>query len=316
MADEFDLSELIAAPIRALNEAEAAAASRFVELFLEYTLEAAPDGMATRQVRTAADAPGTAAQAPPLPRLRQLSFEMHRADPDGQIRAHTLTVPLLQLLPFGGVSIDQATLHYGLALRVGAASTAEGQGAAPASRFTGRLAQTRGGAATAGTPSDANLDIEVKLRQMDMPQGLLDLIQHTQGVVRSEASEPVTVQEPAALPFQVDILGIARDLRAKAPTVRITVRVTPQSGLDGPLALRFTETPAGSFKLAVAKGSTTITAPKQFELTLTGFSAEQLARLAAGRLGVTIGGSGIARDGEAVDHTVLVMIAPQHLGEV
>ena len=42
MADDFDLWELIAAPIKAMNEAEAGSATRFVELLLDYALEPPP----------------------------------------------------------------------------------------------------------------------------------------------------------------------------------------------------------------------------------------------------------------------------------
>lgn len=318
MADEFDLWELIAAPIKALNEAEAAAAARFVELFLDYAVE---DGAAAAPDRATPAAPGAAgavAESSQSPRLRELSFEMQRVDPDGQMRVHKLTVPLMQLFPFGGVSIEQATLKYGMMLsanRQPDQSARAVQAPAPASRFSGRLAQTRGARDSTGSPSDANLEIEVKLRQMDIPQGLLDMIQHTQGVVRSEgpAVSPPPVSD--ARLFQVEVLGISRDLRQRTPRVNVSLRVTPRPDLGNALALQFVEAPARAFRLAVSKGAATITTATPFEIALTGFNKEKLAMLAAGKLGITIAGTSTdARSGARLDHNVLVMLAPQQIG--
>jgi hypothetical protein len=304
MADEFDLSDLIAAPIRALNEAEAAAATRFLELLLDYALE---------------HPAGARAEAAPTPRLRQFSFDMERVDADGQTRTHRLSVPLFQLLPFGGVSIDQATLNYGVTLRAArpsdpAPGRVAGVAALPASRFSGRLAQSHGGSSPGAPASDANLDIEVKLRQIDMPQGLLDLIQHTQGIVRSEAPSSDEREPPPASDaklFTVESLGIGRDGRSTAKFT-LVLRITPRQKLAGPLTLTFGATPAKAFSLAVARGATSITTRTDVVLSLSGFNANQLAMLAAGRLGVTVAGTSIdAASHVRVDHTVLVVMAAQ-----
>jgi hypothetical protein len=319
MADEFDLSDLIAAPIRALNEAEAAAATRFLELLLDYALEHPTEDPAAAAARPAAGADAAQAEATPTPRLRQFTFDMERVDPDGVTRTHRLSVPLFQLLPFGGVSIDQATLNYGVTLRAARPSgpsvgRVPAVAAPPASRFSGRLAQSRGNSSPGAPASDANLDIEVKLRQIDVPQGLLDLIQHTQGIVRSEAP-PADRQEPPPASdgklFTVESRGIGRDARS-TDKFTLVLRITPRQKLAGPLILTFAETPAKAFSLAVVRGATSITTRTDVVLSLSGFNADRLAMLAAGRLGVTIGGTSIDAPSQAqVDHTVLVVLAPQ-----
>lgn len=314
MVEEFDLSELLAAPIRALNEAEAASAVHFVELLLEQMLEPP----AARE-QTAPAAAGGVPEAG-APRLRQLSFDMQRVEADGRTRTHSLTIPLLQLLPFGGVSIDQATLAYGLTLRAGKARQPRAtQGGTPGSRFMGRLAQTRGGGDPA-TRSDANLDVEVRLRQMDMPQGLLDLIRHTQGILRSDPS-PTAPPDPAPVSdealFQIEILRIESALRPRNPSMKMIVRVIPRQGLGAALALRFAESPRKAFCLAVAGAPAEITKTAQFELSLTGFTAEAVAMLNAGRLGIAIAGKSIdGRSGVEVRHQLLVIPASHRSGEV
>lgn len=307
MADEFELWELIAAPIKAMNEAEAEGASRFVELFLDYALEQPEETPATAR---AAPAPATDA------RLREVAFEISRPGMDGESVPHRLSVPLMQMLPFGGVCIDQATLTYGLALSTGPAGAAGG-------RFRGRLAQNQGAAG-----SDSNFNVEVKLRQMDMPQGLVDLLNHTQGVAQSPVtSPPVPPAEPGSSPasdptlpspgpaapvppvsaidpnlFRARVL----ELQQQAATARAILEVIPREDLKGALHLSFASVPENMFKIEVRQEVVSGAGRVMIGLLSLGREATQL--LTDGRLGLLV--SGAAVDGVRGVHNSLVAPLP------
>jgi hypothetical protein len=308
---EFDLAELLAAPIRALNEAEAAAAAHFVEILLGQMLEtaAAPAGKA------GSAAGGAASEA--RPRLRQLSFDIDGVGADGGTQTHSLTIPYVQLLPVGGMSIDHAVLNFGLTLRAREDRPAPAPAhLVPATRFSGRLAQSRGGGGP-GSPSDANLDVEVRLRQMDMPQGLLDVIQHTQGATRSVPARPRR-SDPPEVPdehlFRIEVLRIEPDRRRRNPAMRMVLRVLPRPDLAEPVELNFAESPPKAFRLDVA-GPPRIREAAQFELSLAGFTAESLAMLNSGRLGVSVLGRSIDDNSGAEVHQTLLLIPPSLTNE-
>src|SRR4051812_31791014 len=101
MAGEFDLHQLLAGPVIAMNDAQADAAASFYEIFDQFAFEPA---------QTAA--PG----AEPAPRqLRMISFVAERATAEG-IERRRISMPLLQMIPIGGIGIDSAKIQFSLAV--------------------------------------------------------------------------------------------------------------------------------------------------------------------------------------------------------
>lgn len=173
---DFDLMELIAAPIIAMNEAESDNAVRFVELLQDFAF---------------IEDPVTGAK-----KLQNLEFSFDRADADGQIRVQTVSIPLLQFMPIGGVSIDQATLNYALKLQP-QATKKNGR-----LRMAGHIAD--GYEKTTGL--SGNVNIEIKLRQIDLPQGVLTMLETAQAAVTHTDTTPEIIEPepPTPLPEITD----------------------------------------------------------------------------------------------------------------
>jgi hypothetical protein len=255
MADDFDLSELISTPIAALNEAEAGAAARFVELLLDYAID--------HTVKSDA-AEGTTP-------LREVSFDMQRVAATGQMETRRISLPLLQLMPLGGVSIDQATLNYGFSMRaVRQAATAATKisPSAPAAaenkpRFVGSLAQSAGRAPDGSPASDANITIEIKLRQMDLPRGVLDLLQQTQG-----GTDTPIVSAPRPPLFTAEVAKKSGQRLVPGTAFSTTVAVTPRAELGEPLQLTFSAQPQEFARLSTPAKPVQIDAARTFNVKL------------------------------------------------
>jgi Protein of unknown function (DUF2589) len=103
---DHPVAELLAAPVRAIQEAQIAAEREFVEFFLEYGLE--PYERRERTGRSIGY------------RVRNVEFEMRRAVADpmspGQVveRTATVSAPLISLLNLPSVSIEEATINLSL----------------------------------------------------------------------------------------------------------------------------------------------------------------------------------------------------------
>lgn len=108
MADERDhpIAELLAAPVRAIQEAQIAAEREFVAFFVEYGLE--------EVVRRDKKGERTAL------RVREVEFEMRRSvtdpsDPGTAIdRTAIVSAPLLSLVNLPTVAIEEATVNLSL----------------------------------------------------------------------------------------------------------------------------------------------------------------------------------------------------------
>lgn len=318
MADDFDFWKLIAGPIQAMNEAEAASAARFVDLMTEYAFE-----------------PGETPEAPR--RLRELSFDMRRIGSNGQVETRRISIPLLQLLPLGGVSIGEATLKFGLSMRAEAGGKAAGTptqadtatadvagGVSPAAalrmatsgalqarqaepvRLAGRLARTQGTTDGVGQ-TDANIDIEIKLRQIDLPQGVLTLLQQADGGIE-ERIEAAPEPEPPAPPtppedtfeaddlFKVSAVDFSpRDIRA-GRALAVDLRVSPRRKLAEPLVLEIGVEPQGVLERVEPMELPPIASWRDLKLTF--LAAEDAARKAGGR-SVVLLVRGRSRDAES-----------------
>jgi len=318
MADDFDLWELIAAPIKAMNEAEAGSATRFVELLLDYALEPLRPADPNQRATTAS------AQAPT--NLREVSFQMRRPNGQGQIETRQIRLPLLQLVPIGGVSINEATLSYGLSMSAarGANPGTQRLSAQPASsdtvpRFTGRLAQTSGLRSTGdGTPvTDANITIEIKLKQMDLPQGVIDLLQYTQGgtdvPVAAQEVPPApsdgTAETPSPGPatgngalFTAVITGMSDKAIQPGEKFSLKTRITPGSGLSKPLHLSLSSQPGKALNILEPGAEFDLSSAKDIELVV--FVSNAVKDYKPGtRVAISVHGTSFDENGSPIEMT-------------
>ena len=314
MADDFDLWELIAAPISAMNEAEAGAAGRFVELLLDYAIEPpkAVDPSKRSSIEAAAQPTATATPA----KLREVSFETRRLNTQGQIETRRITLPLLQLMPIGGVSINEATLTYGFSMRAARGSspgarTLPGQPAktAVAPRFTGRLAQTGGVRSSESSPAtDANITIVMHLKQMDLPQGVLDLLQHTQGAVDEPKIENGVTAENGSAPvndrlFTAEILGMSGKIIQPGEKFVLKIRITPHGRLSKPLHLSLTSQPGKALNIVDPPAEFDIALPKDVDLVVFVNSVVKNYKPST-KIAVVIHGTSADQDGSPVELTI------------
>jgi hypothetical protein len=136
MAEENDnghpIGELLAAPVRAIQEAQIAAEREFVQFFVDYGLE---------QVERVDGRTRTVAW-----RVRNIEFEMSRPIPDptnpGAVieRTAVVTAPLLAMVNLPSVAIDEATINLSLDVVAESASTSQAARAAAATGATARPA--------------------------------------------------------------------------------------------------------------------------------------------------------------------------------
>lgn len=172
---DFDLHELISAPIIAMNEAEAENSARYVELLEAYAFDEAADKSAPRTLST-------------------LAFSYARAEPDGTASIQSVEIPLIQFLPISGIAIEQAKLNYALKINP-TADKSSGK-----LRMLGRLAEST----ESTSPLSGNINIELHLKQVDMPQGVLSLLESTQQAaqqktISDDVVEPISTPEPGPI---------------------------------------------------------------------------------------------------------------------
>jgi len=156
---DFGLEELIAAPIIAMNEAEAENAARYVELLDNYAFETAVKGGPKK--------------------LSTLAFSYARIEADGTQSLQSVEIPLIQFLPISGVAIDQAKLNYALKLNP------KPEKKSGRLKWFGRLAENTG----SESPLSGNINIELHLKQVDVPQGVLSLLEASQQAAHQKTIE-------------------------------------------------------------------------------------------------------------------------------
>lgn len=109
MADddhEFSVGELLASPVRAIQEAQMAAEIEFLQFVQQFGFEPFEKQVGRRKVRGQ--------------RLRTIEFEMRKSMPDpvspgsSVERSATVTAPLLSVVNLPTVSIDEATIELSL----------------------------------------------------------------------------------------------------------------------------------------------------------------------------------------------------------
>jgi hypothetical protein len=121
-------------------------------------------------------------------RLRELTFEVEARDERGAPERRRLRIPLFQLMPISGVSIERAKLSYALAVGTAPPGNGPDQVGEAMPRLVASIARRTGStegdarrAPDGNAAEGGNFDVEIELRQMDLPAGVLELLQHTQG---------------------------------------------------------------------------------------------------------------------------------------
>jgi hypothetical protein len=291
MAGEFDLHQLLAGPIIAMNDAQADAAASFYELFDQFAFEPAA-------ATALADEPR---------RLRTISFVAERATSEG-LERRQISMPLLQLIPIGGVGIDTARIQFSLALNAEPASDAPANRApaapARAVAMKARIAPTAAAAAPTG-----NLQVEIVLKQMDLPAGYLDMIAETHGGV----SRLMPARDAAADPKPEAPLFTATVREASAPSIVpgrphvLMLEIVPNPRLIGPkgLDLGFVSEPRRALTIRAAGTFSNLgTEPRtdRVELLLREPAAES-------ELALLISGAAVGPDGVQHEHSIRIPLS-------
>jgi len=316
MAGDFDLHQLLAGPIIAMNDAQGAAAASFYELFEQFAFEAAdPAAAQPRQ-------------------LRMLDFVAERATAEGIERRH-ISLPLLQMIPIGGVGIESAKIEFTLAVNAEPAARATPTGArqramtVPVSRtasasepapmaLRARIAPT--GAVEPGTPA-GNLKVEIQLRQIDLPAGLLDMIAETQGGMsrRAPAAAPPAPPPrppPPSPPTEEMPLFTAAIRRTSARAITpgddfgFALWIEPNPGLIGSAQLQISlaSEPRRALEILRPEGAIRI-GREPVEVGVSVFVTEAVAKYSE-RTNVTLSvvGTGVGPDGAALRHRTSILL--------
>lgn len=170
----LDLSDIIGAPINALVQAEAKAASTALELVNGIGFQAGEEGDDVRYVR-------------------MVRFGYMKRGADGQEQRFVVEIPVLALLPISpGIRVKNAKLDF--AARISDAyreTSAERQtenriGGEPGVQFRGSLVASTTGSQTLQTSYDLNISIE--LEQAPMPVGVLKMLEILDNSIRDKES--------------------------------------------------------------------------------------------------------------------------------
>jgi hypothetical protein len=333
--DQIHLNQLLAGPIIAMNDAQADAAASFYELFEAFAFETQPPAVSDPDLALASVAAEPAAR-----RLKMISFVAERRAPDGSLEKREISMPLLQMIPIGGIAIDSAKIEFSLAIDTAPdmspaplasiASAVAGAAAAPATRpiaLKGRMARTQGGAGDSGAAG--NLKVEINLKQVDLPAGYLDMIAETQGGTSRPLPQddgPAPPAEPAP-PVEPSAPPASKGGEAAPPlfTARLESKPLMQFGGGtlfklflafevfakrlGPDGLAVTMTPNPRNSLRITAGG---------EIRLTGLGAEPIEMVAiegkvgkvtpGGEIAVQIDGSTVQKDGSTSTQSVRIVV--------
>ena len=180
-----DFGQLIAQPIMATMDAEVSAAENFVKFIEEYGLEEKTRGTAENGEKTT--------------QLKMLSFGYSQRNPrTGELENYRVQVPLLSIIPLPLLQIDYAEFDFNIRLftQVEYENHPGGQKGSlikekdkeseqpkiqEAGKFKGfqaRLSATTGQKEDGKTSQslDANMKMKIKMKQADLPTGLIKLM--------------------------------------------------------------------------------------------------------------------------------------------
>lgn len=292
MAGDFDLHHLLAGPVIAMNDAQADAAASFYDLFERFAFEPAD-----RAARGAGDAPR---------RLRMISFLAERATPEG-IERRRISMPLLQMIPIGGVAIDSAKIEFALSVTAGPlalAKPAAGQAdIASAERklaLKGRIAPTGGGSDATG-----NLRVEIVLKQVDLPAGYLDMIAETQGGM----SQLVPVPDPRRPLFEASFPLGSPPRIAKAGKYRLDLEILLLPPAADGIELTLQGDPRGAYRILEPPGPVHVLRERS-SVPVVIEASREWAKLVQGDRDIlmTLSGRAIGADETEGDQTVQLVL--------
>ncbi len=162
----LELGQLFAMPLTALIDADAHAASSFAEFIRTQGFEPDPEDPTNS-----------------LGRLRMISFTYDQQQPNGQVDAIRVQVPLLSLLTLPALGIQDATVHFCVnivkPIQTDQSRLALDPSALPAPaqmpRMLARIAPTQ------QSPKErpatrAHMDVTVNIKQSDFPDGVIQLL--------------------------------------------------------------------------------------------------------------------------------------------
>ena len=293
MAGEFDLHQLLAGPIIAMNDAQADAAASFYEVFDQFAFEPAQQA---------------AHGAEPEPRrLRMISFIAERATADG-IERRQISMPLLQMIPIGGIGIDSAKIQFSLAVNAEPPSAARAPANAPAAAERAVALKARIAPAAASETASGNLQVEIVLKQLDLPAGYLDMIAETQGgISRRVSGEPASPTGPSDEPAENQELFQARfgeppDRIAPGREIGFAIEIDVNPRFVGPDGMELKVETSLKNKLRVGGPAPPARlAPGRHRLRVTLVAA---ANLPAGDAALVLNGTSTGPDGVKSQHAV------------
>jgi hypothetical protein len=307
MAGEFDLHQLLAGPVIAMNDAQADAAASFYELFDQFAFEPAEAARA----------------AEPAPRrLRMISFVAERATAEG-VERRQISMPLLQMIPIGGVAIDSAKIQFSLAVNAEAPAAARRTATAPAAAERAVALKGRIAPAAASDTAAGNLQVEIVLKQVDLPAGYLDMIAETQGGMSQPVSEPPASPPP---PPREDVKGDKEsedsplfEAELREPSARAIAPgrdygailvIKPNPELVGPegLAIAFASEPKRAFEVVIPEAPIRLDRGGR-EQRLQIAVAEMVGGLAERvEVALQLNGSSVGPDGVGRRHAVRLLL--------
>jgi len=294
MAGEFDLHQLLAGPIIAMNDAQADAAASFYEVFDQFAFEPAQQA---------------AGGAEPEPRrLRMISFVAERATAEG-IERRQISMPLLQMIPIGGIGIDSARIQFSLAVNAEPPAAARAPAGAPAAAaaeravaLKARIAPTAARDAVSG-----NLQVEIMLKQLDLPAGYLDMIAETQGgVSRRVPGEPAAPEGEGTELFQAAFREPAEPLIVPGGELSVLIDIVPNPRLVGPDGLELALATGATKKLRIVKPETPVRLPAKRQLLAVTLAAAPT--LPGGGVLLLLKGASTGADGVKTEHEVRLML--------
>lgn len=295
MAGEFDLHLLLAGPVIAMNDAQADAAASFYELFEQFAFE--PAEAASRGAEPAAR------------RLRMISFLAERATPSG-IERRQISMPLLQMIPIGGVAIDSAKIQFSLAVNAEPAASAKRTAAAPVHRAVALKARIA--PAAASETAAGNLQVEIMLKQVDLPAGYLDMIAETQGGMSRVVPEaPAAGEEEEAALFSASVRDVSAPQITPGKDYELVLQIVPNPRLIGPdgLQVAFASVPKRAFEIVAPQG--VVRSGREPRRELVRILPGDMTRFGAREVALLLEGASTGPDGIRRQHAVSIALPRQ-----
>lgn len=162
---DFELHQLLAAPLAALVRAEALSAMALLDVIGQIGFQ-----------------PATAAAPETLGALRMASFTYPRQLPDGSVRTMTMELPLLSLVPLPVLAVKDGSFVFDVALTgLRAVPPTEAQRASGMSEVALTVALPPTAASGTTAPAPPVMNVHLNVVRGDFPNGIINLLQVMNG---------------------------------------------------------------------------------------------------------------------------------------